>query len=43
MRARLFEQGWQAVGSAPEGLARRMQSDAQALGAIIRAQGITSQ
>ena len=42
MRACLFEQGWLAVGSAPEELARRMQSDAQALGAIIRAQGITS-
>ncbi len=40
MRARLFQQGWQAVGSSPEGLANRIQADTRALGAIIRAQGV---
>ncbi|MFT4194331.1 Bug family tripartite tricarboxylate transporter substrate binding protein [Ottowia sp.] len=43
MRQRLFQQGWQAVGSSPEGLARRMQADTQVLGAIIRTQGIQGQ
>ena len=40
MRQRLFQQGWQAVGSSPEGLANRIQADTQTLGAIIRAQNI---
>ena len=40
MRQRLFQQGWQAVGSSPEGLARRIQRDTQVLGGIVRAQGI---
>ena len=43
MRQRLFQQGWQAVGSSPEGLARRMQADTQVLGEIIRSQGIKSE
>ncbi len=43
MRQRLFQQGWQAVGSSPEGLARRMQADTRVLGAIIRTQGIQGQ
>ncbi|MDR1967494.1 MAG: tripartite tricarboxylate transporter substrate binding protein [Burkholderiaceae bacterium] len=43
MRQRLFQQGWQAVGSAPEGLALRMQADTQVLGGIIRAQGIRTE
>jgi tripartite-type tricarboxylate transporter receptor subunit TctC len=43
MRQRLFQQGWQAVGSSPEGLARRMQADTQVLGAIIRAQRIKAE
>ncbi|MDR2155433.1 MAG: tripartite tricarboxylate transporter substrate binding protein [Burkholderiaceae bacterium] len=38
MRQRLFQQGWQTIGSAPEGLARRIRADVQTLGAIIRAQ-----
>ena len=41
MRQRLFQQGWQVVGSAPEGLALRIAADTQALGAIIRQQKIT--
>ena len=40
MRARLFQQGWQVVGSSPEGLKNRIESDTQALGAIIRSQKI---
>jgi len=40
MRQRLFQQGWQAVGSSPEGLANRIQADTRVLGQIIRTQGI---
>ena len=40
MRAKLFQQGWQVVGSAPEGLAHRVASDTVALGEIIRSQKI---
>jgi tripartite-type tricarboxylate transporter receptor subunit TctC len=40
MRTRLFQQGWQVVGSSPEGLKNRIESDTQALGAIIRSQKI---
>ena len=43
MRQRLFQQGWQAVGSSPEGLANRIQADTQVLGGIIRTQGISAQ
>jgi len=41
MRQRLFQQGWQVVGSAPEGLSRRIAADTRALGDIIRQQKIT--
>lgn len=40
MRQRLFQQGWQVIGSAPEGLKNRIDADTQALGAIIRQQKI---
>jgi tripartite-type tricarboxylate transporter receptor subunit TctC len=40
MRAKLFQQGWQVIGSAPEGLRHRIQTDTQALGDIIRKQNI---
>ena len=43
MRQRLFQQGWQAVGSSPEALANRIQSDAQVLGGIIRSQRIKAE
>ena len=43
MRQKLSMQGWQAVGSSPEGLQNRIQQDVKALGAIIRNQHITSQ
>ena len=40
MRERLSQQGWQVVGSSPEGLRNRIQADTQALGSIIRSQKI---
>ena len=40
MRQRLFQQGWQVVGSSPEGLKNRIEADTQALGTIIRQQNI---
>ena len=40
MRQRLFQQGWQVVGSAPEGLKNRIDADTKALGDIIRQQKI---
>ncbi|MDR0226102.1 MAG: tripartite tricarboxylate transporter substrate binding protein [Burkholderiaceae bacterium] len=40
MRARLSAQGWQAVGSSPEGLSLRIRQDVDSLGRIIRDQGI---
>ncbi len=40
MRGRLFQQGWQVAGSAPEGLRNRIAADTQALGDIIRRQNI---
>lgn len=43
MRQRLFQQGWQAVGSSPEGLANRIRSDTQLLGGIIRSQQIRAE
>jgi tripartite-type tricarboxylate transporter receptor subunit TctC len=43
MRARLFQQGWQAVGSSPEGLGNRIQSDMTRLGNIIKAQKIKAE
>lgn len=43
MRQKLFNQGWQVVGTAPEGLARRIKADTAQLSAIIRAQSIQAQ
>ena len=40
MRQRLFAQGWQVVGSSPEGLANRMRQDTALLGGVIARQGI---
>jgi tripartite-type tricarboxylate transporter receptor subunit TctC len=40
MRQRLFQQGWQVVGSSPEGLKNRIDADTRALGEIIRQQKI---
>ena len=40
MRQRLFAQGWQVVGSSPEGLANRMRQDTALLAGVITRQGI---
>jgi tripartite-type tricarboxylate transporter receptor subunit TctC len=42
MRQRLFQQGWQVIGSSAEGLANRIKADTAQLGGIIAAQGITA-
>jgi tripartite-type tricarboxylate transporter receptor subunit TctC len=41
-RQRLLAAGWQAVGTAPEGLANRMRADTALLAGIIQARGITA-
>jgi tripartite-type tricarboxylate transporter receptor subunit TctC len=43
MRQRLFAQGWQVVGSSPEGLANRMRQDTALLGGVIARQGIRNE
>jgi len=43
VRARLFQQGWQAVGSSAEGLANRIQADTRTLGEIIRQRQIKAE
>ena len=43
MRAKLSAQGWQAVGSSPEGLKNRIDADVKALGTIIKEQNIRAQ
>ncbi|WP_334135486.1 Bug family tripartite tricarboxylate transporter substrate binding protein [Tepidimonas sp.] len=43
VRQQLFAQGWQAVGTAPQGLAHRMQADAARMRAIIERAGIRPQ
>ena len=40
VREKLFQQGWQAVGSSPEGLANRIQSDTATMGKVIKDQNI---
>ncbi|MFT3812109.1 MAG: tripartite tricarboxylate transporter substrate-binding protein [Acidovorax sp.] len=40
VRAQLFQQGWQAVGSSPEALANRIQAETRQMGDIIRQQRI---
>lgn len=43
VRTRLFQQGWQAVGSSPQGLANRMRADTATMGRVIREQHIDAQ
>lgn len=43
MRERLFQQGWQVVGSSAEGLANRMRADTALLGGVILMQGIKAE
>ena len=40
-RQKLFNQGWQAVGTSPEGLASRVKAETAILGGIIAMRGIT--
>jgi len=40
MRQKLFQQGWQVVGSSAEGLAKRIQLDSALLGGVIALRGI---
>ena len=42
-RQRLLNAGWQAVGTAPEGLVNRMKADTAQLGGIIQMRGIKSE
>ncbi|NCP54474.1 MAG: receptor [Comamonadaceae bacterium CG_4_9_14_0_8_um_filter_60_18] len=43
MRQKLYQQGWQVVGSSPDGLAKRIQSDTQQFGAVIKTLGLATQ
>ncbi|MDD5029415.1 MAG: tripartite tricarboxylate transporter substrate binding protein [Rhodoferax sp.] len=43
IRQKLYQQGWQVVGSSPEGLANRIQADTQAFGAVIKTLGLGKQ
>ncbi|MBS0293103.1 MAG: tripartite tricarboxylate transporter substrate binding protein [Proteobacteria bacterium] len=43
VRAKLFQQGWQAVGSSAEGLANRMRADTAMMSRVIRDQGIRAE
>jgi len=42
VRQKLFVQGWQVVGSSPEGLAKRIQADTLLFGGIITALGMAN-
>jgi tripartite-type tricarboxylate transporter receptor subunit TctC len=42
-RGKLLNAGWQAAGTAPEGLANRMRADTTQLAEIIRTRGIKSE
>lgn len=43
VRAKLFQQGWQAVGTSAEGLTNRIQADTKALGEVIRSRKIKAE
>ncbi|MFC5496005.1 Bug family tripartite tricarboxylate transporter substrate binding protein [Caenimonas terrae] len=43
VRAKLFQQGWQTVGSSSEGLANRIKSDTALLGGVIQMRGIKAE
>ncbi|MDF1484821.1 tripartite tricarboxylate transporter substrate binding protein [Ramlibacter sp. H39-3-26] len=43
IRTKLFQQGWQTVGSNAEGLANRIEADTAVLGQVIREQGLRAQ
>lgn len=43
VRGKLFQQGWQTVGSSPEGLANRVKADTNLLGGVIAMRGIKAE
>ena len=43
VRSKLFQQGWQTVGSSPEGLANRIKADTNLLGGVIAMRGIMAE
>lgn len=43
VREKLFQQGWQTVGTSPEGLANRVKKDTQELSRLIQEQKISNQ
>jgi tripartite-type tricarboxylate transporter receptor subunit TctC len=43
VRQKLFQQGWQVVGSSSEGLAKRIQAETALMGGVIAAQGIKAE
>jgi len=43
IRAKLFQQGWQVVGSSSEGLANRIKTDTNLLGGVIAMRGIKAE
>ena len=43
VRSKLFQQGWQTVGSSPEGLANRIKADTNLLGGVIAMRGIKAE
>ena len=43
VRSKMFQQGWQAVGSSPEGLANRIKADTATMGKIIKDQNIRAE
>src|SRR4051812_11827548 len=43
VRAKLFQQGWQAAGTTAEGLANRIKSDTAVLGGVIMMRGIKAE
>lgn len=43
VRSKLFQQGWQVVGSSPEGLANRIKADTRLMGQVIAARGIKAE
>ena len=43
VRQKLYAQGWQVVGSSPEGLAKRIQADTRMYGDIIKSLGVANQ
>lgn len=43
VRSKLFQQGWQTVGSSPEGLSNRIKADTNLLGGVIAMRGIKAE